>query len=144
MSFLSDRMNLAFQYFKLKVACAYLSSGGIFYVIFEIMRSKQSSGKVSVLKVFAENESGSEQKNMYNEKTLKFKKTVTVSQKYPFPYGFILGTTGGDGDNLDCFIITKENLKRDKLLNASQLALWSKLRTIKKITTYWLNCRGKK
>ena len=61
------------------------------------------------MKVFIENESGTDQKNVYNEKTLEYKKTVTVSRKYPFPYGFILDTTSGDGDNLDCFIITEKN-----------------------------------
>ncbi len=62
------------------------------------------------MKVFIENESGSDQKNLYNEKTLEYKKTITVSRKYPFPYGFILGTTSGDGDNLDCFILTHQKL----------------------------------
>ena len=63
------------------------------------------------MKVFIENEAGSNLKNIFDEKTLEYKKSVTVSRKYPFPYGFIENTTSGDGDNLDCFIITRRALK---------------------------------
>mgnify|MGYP001570857230 CR=1 FL=1 len=63
------------------------------------------------MKAFIENEAGSNQKNIYNEKTLEYKKTVTVSRKYPYPYGFILDTTSGDGDNLDVFVLTEKKLK---------------------------------
>jgi inorganic pyrophosphatase len=63
------------------------------------------------MKVFIENEAGSDQKNIYNEKTLEYQKTYTVSRAYPYPYGFIPETTSGDGDNLDCFVITERKLK---------------------------------
>ena len=75
------------------------------------------------MKVFIENEAGSDQKNLYNEKTLEYKKTVTVSRKYPFPYGFILGTTSGDGDNLDCFIITEQKLKTGQTVECEPIGL---------------------
>ena len=65
-----------------------------------------------MIKVFIENEAGSDQKHLYNEKTLVFNKAITVSRKYPHPYGFILNTTSGDGDNLDCFILTEQKLQR--------------------------------
>jgi len=57
------------------------------------------------MKVFIENEAGTNLKNIFNEDTLDFRKTVQVSAEYPFPYGFILDTKSGDGDNLDCFMI---------------------------------------
>lgn len=63
------------------------------------------------MKIFIENEAGSDQKNLYNEKTLEYKKTVTVSRKYPYPYGFALDTTSGDGDNVDVFVITDQKIK---------------------------------
>ncbi len=75
------------------------------------------------MKVFIENESGTDQKNVYNEKTLEYKKTVTVSRKYPFPYGFILDTTSGDGDNLDCFIITEKKLKTGDIIECEPLGI---------------------
>lgn len=75
------------------------------------------------MKVFIENEAGSDQKNLYNEETLEYKKTVTVSRKYPFPYGFILGTTSGDGDNLDCFVITEQKLKTGQTVECEPIGL---------------------
>src|SRR3989344_35091 len=68
------------------------------------------------MKVFIENEACSDQKNIYDEKTLEYKKTYTVSRKYPFAYGFILETTSGDGDNLDCFVITEKKLKKGEIV----------------------------
>jgi len=69
------------------------------------------------MKVFIENEAGSDKKNIYNEKTLEYKKTVTVARKYPFPYGFILNTTSGDGDNLDCFVLTDKKLNTGEIID---------------------------
>lgn len=75
------------------------------------------------MKVFIENEAGSNQKNLYNEKTLEYRKTVEVSRKYPYPYGFILETTSGDGDNLDCFILTEKELKTGSIVECEPIGL---------------------
>jgi len=75
------------------------------------------------MKVFIENEAGSNQKNLYNEKTLEYRKTVEVSRKYPYPYGFIIATTSGDGDNLDCFILTKQELKTGSIVECEPIGL---------------------
>ncbi len=79
------------------------------------------------MKVFIENEAGSDQKNLHNEKTLEYKKTVTVSRKYPFPYGFILGTTSGDGDNLDCFVITEQKLKTGQIVECVPIGMMEQI-----------------
>lgn len=79
------------------------------------------------MKVFIENEAGFDQKNLYNEKTLEYKKTITVSRKYPFPYGFILGTTSGDGDNLDCFVITKQKLKTGQTIECNPIGIMEQI-----------------
>jgi len=55
------------------------------------------------MKVFIENEAGSNKKNIFDEKSLDFEKQVEVSQSYPYPYGFVLNTTAEDGDSVDCF-----------------------------------------
>ena len=81
------------------------------------------------MKVFIENEAGSNQKNLYNEKTLEYKKTVTVSREYPYPYGFILDTTSGDGDNLDCFIITNKKLQSGKIYDCEPVGLMEQTET---------------
>ena len=75
------------------------------------------------MKVFIENEAGSDQKNIYDEKTLEYKKTYTVSRKYPFAYGFILNTTSGDGDNFDCFIITDKPLKTGQTVECKPVGI---------------------
>jgi inorganic pyrophosphatase len=75
------------------------------------------------MKVFIENESGSNKKNLYNEKNFKYKKTVIVSKKYPYPYGFILNTTNKDGDNLDCFVITDKKLKTGEIIDVEPIGL---------------------
>jgi len=99
------------------------------------------------MKVFIENEAGSNQKNLYNEKTLEYRKTVTVSREYPYPYGFILDTISGDGDNLDCFITTDAKLETGQVcMSVSRLVSWSSLSqlgrqrrgmSLRMITIYW-------
>ncbi|MFA6215514.1 MAG: inorganic diphosphatase [Patescibacteria group bacterium] len=79
------------------------------------------------MKIFIENEAGSDQKNLYNEKTLEYKKTVAVSRKYPFPYGFILGTTSGDGDKLDCFVITEQKLKTGQTVECEPIGIMEQI-----------------
>ncbi|MEK7648378.1 MAG: inorganic diphosphatase [Patescibacteria group bacterium] len=79
------------------------------------------------MKVFIENEAGSDQKNLYNEKTLEYKKTVTVSRKYPYSYGFILDTTSGDDDNVDAFIITDKELKAGQIVECEPVGLMEQM-----------------
>lgn len=79
------------------------------------------------MKVFIENETGTNQKNIFNEKTLEYKKTVTVSRQYPYPYGFVLNTTSGDGDNLDCFVITSRSLRSGTILDAEPIGMFEQV-----------------
>src|SRR5216684_1226391 len=62
------------------------------------------------MKVFIENEAGSLVKHEHNEKTFELLRTSQVSRPFPRPYGFVLNTTAEDGDNVDCFVLTKEHL----------------------------------
>lgn len=64
-----------------------------------------------VIEVFIQNEAGSNRKNYHDEKSLEYKCTKTVSRAYPYPYGFVVGTTGEDGCNADCFVITNQPLR---------------------------------
>lgn len=73
--------------------------------------------------VFIQNEAGSDLKHDYNEKTLEYQGTDTVSRRYPFPYGFILDTTSEDGDNLDCYVITQRPLKTGTIIACEAIAL---------------------
>jgi len=75
------------------------------------------------VQVFIENQAGTNIKNLHDEKRLTFKKSVVVSRNYPYPYGFILDTTSGDGDNLDVFILTDQKLKRGDIVTAEVIGL---------------------
>lgn len=79
------------------------------------------------MKAFIENEAGSNKKNIFNEKTFEYKKTYIVSCAYPFPYGFIPNTTSGDGDCLDCFILTEKHLKPGDVIEAEPIGLMEQI-----------------
>ena len=51
--------------------------------------------------IFVQNEAGSNQKHYHDEKTLEWKRAVEVSVRYPFPYGFVVGTTSPESCNVD-------------------------------------------
>ena len=75
------------------------------------------------MNVFIENPAGINIKNIYNEKTFEFIKSRPYSQATPFAYGFIIGTKSGDGDALDCFVITDQPLKSSQRVSCEPLAM---------------------
>lgn len=77
----------------------------------------------NIIQVFIENQAGSRIKNIHNEKTFEFKGCLTVARPYPFPYGFVLGTTSEDGGNLDCFVLTDHALNRGDIVDCSIVGL---------------------
>ena len=76
-----------------------------------------------VIKVFIENPGGTNIKNIHDEKTLEYKGSIQVARPYPFPYGFILGTTSEDGGNLDCYVLTHRVLSRSSVVDCLVLGL---------------------
>ena len=76
-----------------------------------------------MIKVFIEAEAGAFEKGLYNEKTLEYKGTRRVILPYPFPYGFITGTTTENGDSVDCYIITNESLKAGQIYECEPIGL---------------------
>jgi inorganic pyrophosphatase len=76
-----------------------------------------------MIKAFVQAEAGSCENSAYNEKTLEFKRVRQVSHPYPYPYGFILKTTAEDGDNLDCYIITRQPLKTGAIVECEPIGL---------------------
>ena len=75
------------------------------------------------LRVFIENEAGSRRKNIYDERTLTYLRAVEVSRAYPFPYGFIIGTRSGDGDCVDCFVLTAATLSSGTIVECDPIGL---------------------
>jgi len=79
------------------------------------------------MKVFVENEAGSNVKHLHDEKSLKLSGTTRVSRPYPFPYGFVLSTTAEDGDNADCFILTETALQTGEIVECDPVALMEQI-----------------
>lgn len=76
-----------------------------------------------MIKVCIQVTAGSSDVHIYNEKTLDFKRTVRISQPYPYPYGFILGTAAEDGDNLDCYLITGKDVDPGAIVECEPIGL---------------------
>jgi inorganic pyrophosphatase len=75
------------------------------------------------MRVFIENEAGSRRKHVYDERTLALLSSVDVSAAYPYPYGFVLGTRGGDGDAVDCFVLTAAPLPSGTIVDCEPIGL---------------------
>jgi inorganic pyrophosphatase len=76
-----------------------------------------------MIKVLIEVEAGSCDKNLYDPKTLAHIGTRRVSRPYPYPYGFIIGTSAADGDGLDCYLITHDRLKQGAIVECEPVGL---------------------
>lgn len=75
------------------------------------------------MQVFVENEAGSSVKNLFDQHTLTFLDKTPVSLPYPYPYGFVIGTVGGDGDAVDCFVVTESPVSRADTIDCISLGL---------------------
>jgi inorganic pyrophosphatase len=75
------------------------------------------------LRVFIENQAGSRRKNIYDECTLAYLRTDKVSRAYPYPYGFVIGTRSGDGDCVDCFVLTAAKLATGSIVECEPIGL---------------------
>jgi inorganic pyrophosphatase len=81
--------------------------------------------------VFIQNEAGSNRKHYHDEKTLEWNRVVDVSRPYPYPDGFVVGTTAEDGGNVDCFVITNERLKTGQLVEGQIASLMERFEDVK-------------
>ena len=75
------------------------------------------------MRVFIENEAGSRRKNIYDERSLTYLRTVEVSRPYPFPYGFVVGTRSGDGGCIDCFVLTSSAILSGSTVECDPIGL---------------------
>ena len=76
-----------------------------------------------MIKVLIQIEAGSYDRHLYNEKTLEYKGSKRMSQPFPYPYGFIIGTHGADGDCVDCYIITKDKVQAKSIIQCEPIGL---------------------
>jgi inorganic pyrophosphatase len=75
------------------------------------------------MRVLIENEAGSTIKNTFDERTLAFVRRTEVSLPYPYPYGFAIGTRSGDGDAVDCFVLTDRALASGSVVECEPVGL---------------------
>jgi len=66
---------------------------------------------------------GSCDRNFYNERTLEYLETRRGSRPYPYPYGFIIGTSATDGDCVDCYLITDDRLTSGTIVECEPVGL---------------------
>jgi len=57
------------------------------------------------IEVLIEAAAGSSTRTKYDEKLLRPLGERSIGQPYPYSYGFVLDTTGADGDNVDCYVV---------------------------------------
>lgn len=68
------------------------------------------------VEVFIQNLAGSHVKNRHNETTLEHLGSIELIDPYPFAYGFIPKTIAADGDCLDCYLLSPQNLVANSLV----------------------------
>jgi inorganic pyrophosphatase len=76
-----------------------------------------------MIKVLIQVEAGSRDKKLYNEKTLEYRGASRVSLPYPYPYGFIIGTSAADGESVDCYLITHDKVKSGSIVECEPIGL---------------------
>jgi inorganic pyrophosphatase len=70
------------------------------------------------MKVLIEAEAGSNVRRLYDETTLGLLSSREVAAAYPFPYGFVLGTSSDDGSAIDCYVITDKPIPTGTVVEA--------------------------
>jgi inorganic pyrophosphatase len=75
------------------------------------------------IKIFVEAETGSFEKRRYDEKTLEYQGIRRTILAYPFPYGFIMKTETEDGEGIDAYVITKDDLEAGQIFDAEPVGM---------------------
>jgi inorganic pyrophosphatase len=76
-----------------------------------------------MIEVLIQVAAGSCEKALYNEQTLEYRETRRTAQPYPYPYGFIVGTSAADGDCVDCYLMTHDPLKAGTIVACEPVGL---------------------
>ena len=76
-----------------------------------------------MIEVLIQVAAGSCDKNFYDERTLEYLETRHGSRPYPYPYGFIIGTSAADGDCVDCYLITSDQVTSGTIVECEVVGL---------------------
>jgi len=75
------------------------------------------------MKVFIEQTTERNKKNIFDKKTGALLDTVISPLTYPYPYGYILDTISPDGEELDCYVITEKRLKATSIVECEPIGM---------------------
>ncbi|MFA6382336.1 MAG: inorganic diphosphatase [Candidatus Buchananbacteria bacterium] len=75
------------------------------------------------MKVFIEQTTEPNKKNIFDKKTGVLLDTATSPLTYPYPYGYILDTKAADGENLDCYVITDKKLVTSSIVECEPIGM---------------------
>ena len=75
------------------------------------------------MKVFVEQTCESNKRNVFDNQTGKYLKTVDFNLTYPYAYGYILDTLASDGDELDCYIVTQQQFEHSSVIECEPVAM---------------------
>jgi inorganic pyrophosphatase len=76
-----------------------------------------------MIEVLIQVAAGSREKHVYNERTLEYLETRRTARPYPYPYGFVIGTSAADGDCVDCYVLTPEPLQAGAIVACEPVGL---------------------
>jgi inorganic pyrophosphatase len=80
-----------------------------------------------MIRVLVQVSGGSTDRRIYNERMLEYKETRRGHHPYRYPYGFVLGTRAVDGDSLDCYIITHDDLSAGSIVECEPIGMIEQL-----------------
>jgi len=75
------------------------------------------------MKVFIEQACEARKKNIFDKTTKTLTETVDFHITYPYPYGYLLDTKAADGDELDCYVITKTKLQTASIVECDVIGM---------------------
>jgi inorganic pyrophosphatase len=76
-----------------------------------------------MIKMFVQVAAGSCDRKIYNERTLEYLETRHGTWPYPYPYGFIIGTSAEDGACVDCYLITSDQVTAGTIVECEPVGL---------------------
>ena len=75
------------------------------------------------MKAFIEVDAGTDQRPIYNEQTFEQIRIKKAYKPYPYAYGFLLNTISGDGDHLDCYVITSKSFISGEIIDVEPVGM---------------------
>lgn len=76
-----------------------------------------------MIKMLIQVAAGSCDRKIYDERTLEYLETRPGTLPYPYPYGFIIGTSAEDGACVDCYLITSDQFPAGTIVECEPAGL---------------------